>query len=417
MTRRSKATPFEPLKVLSERAAADGKSEIKRCAKCLMVETNETMTFDEDGVCNICQSFEDREQWNAAEKEEEFREIIEQYRGKHLYDAVVPFSGGKDSAWVAYVLTRKYKMKILLATYDSNFRRPTHLQNVDRLVRELNVDHVTFRSRQDVIIKTMQESMKRKGDFCWFCHTGVCSFPMKAAMHHKTPLIVWGEPNSEYAVYTRYQAASRRLGEEPEGNERAFNRMMNLGINAEDMAGYIEGVEERDMEPYRFPRYDELEELRSLGLRNVCLGDYQLWEPIKQIETLKAEIGWESAPVEGLHPMYDGEKVECFLQGSRDYLRYIKRGYSRTNQRANAEIRRGDLPREEALVQEEHDSRRPVSLPVITDFMDMTEERFNEIAAAHSIAPWVYDPSVAEDGEPLPDHEYWKKELRKHVED
>jgi hypothetical protein len=115
--------------------------------------------------------------------------------------------------------------------------------------------------------------------------------------------------------------------------------------------------------------------------------------------------------------MYGGEKVECFLQGTRDYLRFIKRGYSRTNQRANAEIRRGVLSREEALEQEEYDKRKPASLPLITDFMGMTEERFNDIAAAHSIAPWVYDASVAEEGEPLPDHEYWQRELRKHVTD
>ena len=417
MTRQTKSIPFTPMEVLSTRARENGKSDIMSCTKCLMVETNETMTFDEEGSCNICQSFEEREQWDSGDRENEFNTIIEEYRGKHPYDAIVPFSGGKDSAWVAYVLTRKYNLKILLATYDSNFRRPGHLQNVDRLVRELNVDHITFRSRQDVIIKTMQEAHKRKGDFCWFCHTGVCAFPIKAAMQHKTPLIIWGEPNSEYAVYTRYQAAPRRLGSEPEGNERAFNRMMNLGINAEDMEGYLEGVDPRDLEPYRFPRYDELEELRGLGLRNVCLGDYQLWDPIKQIAILEEEIGWESTPVEGLHPMYSGEKVECFLQGSRDYLRYIKRGYSRTNQRANAEIRRGDLSREEGLEQEEYDKRKPASLPLVADFMGMTEERFNDIAATHSIAPWVYDAEAAEEGEPLPDHEYWEKELRKHVSD
>jgi len=413
MTRRSKAEQFEPLPILSERAAAGGKKDIKRCTRCLMVETNETMTFDEHGVCNICQSFADRDGWNPVAREDEFREIIEQYRGKFMYDAVVPFSGGKDSAWVAYVLARKYKLKLLLATYDSNFRRPGHLQNIDRLVRALNVDHVTFRSRQDIIIKTMLEANKRKGDFCWFCHTGVCAFPMKAAMQYKTPLIVWGEPNSEYAVYTRYQASPRRLGAEPEGNERAFNRMMNLGINAEDMVGYLEGVDPRDLEPYRFPRYEELQELRDMGLRNVCLGDYQPWDPIRQIATLQAEIGWETAEVEGLHPMYAGEKVECFLQGARDYLRFIKRGYSRTNQRANAEIRRGVLTRDEGLEQEKYDKRKPASLPLVLNYMGLSEEEFHAIAASHSIAPWVFDPSDVEDGKPLPDHEHWEDVLRR----
>ena len=54
--------------------------------------------------------------------------------------------------------------------------------------------------------------------------------------------------------------------------------------------------------------------------------------------------------VENLHPRYHYEKVECYLQGSRDYLRFIKRGYSRTMQRANIDIRNGVLSREEAEV-------------------------------------------------------------------
>lgn len=412
MTRQAKSEPFQPMTVLKNRAKEKGKNELRRCSKCIMVETNETMTFDENGVCNICRSFCDRDDWDLQKKEKDLVHIIDQYRGKYAYDAIVPFSGGKDSSWVAYVLARKYKMKILLATYDSNFRRPYHLQNIDRLVRELNVDHITFRSRQDVIKKTMLETLKRKGDFCWFCHTGVCSFPMKAAMMYKVPLIVWGEPNSEYAVYTRYEADARRVGEEPEGNERAFNRMMNLCINAEDMYGFIDGVEERDLEPFRFPRYEEMEELRCLNYRNICLGDYHKWDPIRQIEILEKELGWKSVEVEGLHPMYGGEKVECYLQGARDYLRFIKRGYSRTNQRANAEIRRGVLSREEALEQEKYDARKPASLPVVLDFLGITEEEFNHIASTHSISPWVYNPNVAQKGPPLEDHEKWKEELK-----
>ena len=111
-----------------------------------MVETNETMSFDDNGVCNICNSFSERDNWDKSKKEEDFIKIIEEYRGKFQYDAIVPFSGGKDSAWVAHQLVKKYNLKILLVTYDSNFRRPIHLRNIDRLVRKLGVDHVTHRS-------------------------------------------------------------------------------------------------------------------------------------------------------------------------------------------------------------------------------------------------------------------------------
>ncbi len=388
-----------------------GVKNIRICTKCIMAETNETMTFDEDGVCNICNSFSERDKWDSEKKEKELVSIIEKYRGKFQYDAIVPFSGGKDSAWVAYLLVKKYKMKILLVTYDSNFRRPVHLRNIDRLVRKLGVDHVTHRSDQKVIKKTMLEALKRKGDFCWFCHTGVVTFPVRAAIMYKTPLLIWGEPNSEYAVYTRYEINERRVGDEPEGNERSFNRMMNLGVNAEDMFGFIDGVDQRDMEPYRFPNGEELEGIQKAGFRNICLGDYHEWDPIKQIKILEDELGWEASPVEGLHGYFSGEKVECYLQGARDYLRYIKRGYSRSNQRSNAEIRRGVLTRDEALEMAEYDARVPASLKTLLEFLDITEEEFNEIAMAQTISPWYYDSENAEVGPKLPDQDYWETEL------
>jgi len=411
MTKQAEKIPFKPSHTLKERAMKKSVNKIKECTKCLMVETNETMEFDDDGICNICNSFTEREKWDKEKKEKELVSIIEKYRGKFQYDAIVPFSGGKDSAWVAYVLVKKYKLKILLATYDSNFRRPMHLRNIDRLVRSLGVDHVTHRADQKVIKKTMLETLKRKGDFCWFCHTGVVIFPLKAAMMYKTPLVIWGEPNSEYAVYSKYEINERRVGEEPEGNERTHNRMFNLGINAEDMHGFIDGVDLRDLEPYRFPTENELSEIRKSGFRNICLGDYHEWDPIRQINTLKEEIGWTPTEVEGLHPYFAGEKVECFLQGTRDYLRYIKRGYSRTNQRANAEIRRGVLSRDDALEMSKYDTRKPKSLKTLVDFLDITEDEFNEIAMAQTISPWYYDPDKVEEGPALTDQNYWETEL------
>ena len=42
------------------------------------------------------------------------------------------------------------------------------------------------------------------------------------------------------------------------------------------------------------------------------------------------ELGWRGDEVEGVPPGYAYEKVECAMQGVRDYLKYIKRGFART---------------------------------------------------------------------------------------
>lgn len=390
MTRRAKAEQFELGDVIRRRTheLVDPSRELRRCTKCLMTETEQTLTFDEQGVCNICQNARERINeidWNA--REEELRGILEEYRGKYAYDAIVPFGGGKDSSWTAYTLVRKFGLKVLLVTFSQNFRRKVHMNNLDKVVRGLGCDHVTVKANEDVIRLTMLESLKRKGDFCWFCHVGCVTSPFKAALSHGVPLVIWGEPSSDYAGgYYGYKEMNP-------ADERWFNRMINLSINAEDMQGFIPpdaDVDPRDFDILKMPDRTLIE---NANIRSIHLGDYIQWDAIRQIKVLNEELGWEPTETENLHPHYYGEKIDCFLQGTRDYLRYIKRGYSRTNQRANLEIRSGELSREEALQMESYDAQRPQSLDVVLDYLGIDEEEFTRIAENHSIYPHVHDPS------------------------
>ncbi|MDJ0893596.1 MAG: N-acetyl sugar amidotransferase [Alphaproteobacteria bacterium] len=406
MTRKTKPIPFEPMTVVSRRseALASDKRAVRRCKKCLTPETEQTVTFDDDGICNMCQVADERDHaidWDARRKE--LDEIIEQHRGKYRFDAIVPFSGGKDSTWVAYVLRKRYDLKLLLVTFDSHFRRPGHLRNVDEVVRKLGCEHVVFRADETVIRKTMLESLKRKGDFCWFCHNGIVTSPFKAALMFKVPLIIWGEPPSEYSGgYYNYKSKSPP-------DERWLNRQVNLGINAEDMLGFIDGVEMRDMEPFKMPPW---EDLKAMNVSSIHLGDYLKWDAPRIYETIHRELGWQMAEVENLHPRYHYEKVECFLQGTRDYLRFIKRGYSRTTQRANLDIRNGELKREEAEQMIAYDAQRPASLDIILNYLGISEEEFMNIARTHQIYPHVHDPETVRRAQNrLPDHALWEERL------
>lgn len=406
MTRRTAPTKFNVTNTVRRRSEALRKSDvdIKYCTSCLVAETEQSVTFDEDGVCNICQVAQERDEKISWDKrEEELKEIINSYRGKHPYDAIVPFSGGKDSAWTAYVLVRHYGLNVLLTTFDSNFRRPGHLQNLDRVVRALGCEHVTHRASQRIIKKTMLESLRRKGDFCWYCHTGVVAFPFKAALMYETPLIIWGEPGSEYSGgYYNYNTKTPP-------DERWFNRQINLSINAEDMVGFIDDATVRDLEPFRLPPWEKMQEA---GVTSIHLGDYIKWDAPEQYKILNRELGWEMSEVENLHPRYHYEKVECFLQGTRDYLRFIKRGSARTAQRANLDIRNGILSREEAEEMIQYDMQRPQSLNVILGYLGISEDEFMDIALAHQIYPNVHDPEMIRPAQKaLDDQKMWQERL------
>lgn len=371
------------------------------CSRCMLPETHETIVFDAQGVCNVCRGQEyKQEKVDWAKRKQELHELIDKHRGKRDYDCIVPFSGGKDSTFTLYNLVVEHRLKPLVVQFDHGFMRPNLRANNERTFKKLGVDTLSFRPNWHVVRKLMLESLKRKGDFCWHCHTGIFSYPMQLAVKFDIPLLFWGEPSAEYTSYYSY--------EEPEEvDEKRFNRFVNLGINAEDMQGMVAGLTARDVAPFRYPA---LKDLRRVGVRSVCLGSYIPWDVKKQVELIRSELGWEGDKVEGVPGEYPYEKIECFLQGVRDYLKFIKRGYGRTAHLASIDIRNGRLDRAtaERLVAE-NDGKRPASLDLFLNYLDISEEEFNAIALTHVISPWTPAMDKMPKGEPLPDAEKWDR--------
>ena len=375
---------------------------LRTCSKCLLPETHESIVFDEDGVCSVCKQIEYKNtkiDWDT--REVELEDLIERYRGKYDYDCIVPFSGGKDSTYTLYVLVAKYKLKPLVVRFDHGFLRPTVLANTERAIKKLGVDFLHFRPNWHVVQKLMRETLKRKGDFCWHCHTGVFSYPMHIAVKFKVPLVFWGEPSAEYTSYYGYD-------EPEEVDERRFNRFVNLGITAEDMLGMLdETITLRDLKPFTYP---DVKDLRALNFRSVCLGSYIPWDPRRHAEIIARELGWQEAIVEGVPGDYGYEKIECAMQGVRDYLKFVKRGFGRTTHLASIDIRNGRITREQGVkLVEENDGKRPASLDVFLEYVGMTEAEFIEIARAQAVTPYVHDFGRTKQGPELPDQKVWDR--------
>lgn len=377
--------------------------ELKRCTRCVTPETHETVTFDNKGVCSICTQIDYKEanvDWKK--KKEELTELIEKYRGKYDYDCIIPFSGGKDSTWTLHYLVKEYKIKPLVVRFDHGFLRPNLDENTKKIQRILGVDFHHFTPNWKVVQKLMLQSFLEKGDFCWHCHTGIFSYPMQVAMRYNTPLIFWGEPSSEYTSYYSY--------EQPEEvDEKRFNRYVNLGINADDMYYRLNGtVDKRDLKPYSYP---PLADLRKLQYRSVCLGSYIPWDAKAQVDIIKKELDWSGDLVENVPEQYDYEKIECYMQGVRDYIKYIKRGYTRPTHLASIDIRHHRMTREEGLDQlKEYEGKRPPSLDLFLDFVGLTEKEFLDIAESHMVSPYHHERDKIQPGQKMPDFDKWSRD-------
>ena len=357
---------------------------MKICSNCVMPETSETLIFDKDKKCSVCTQIKQKEAINWKQREESLDLLIDQYRGKYEYDCIVPFSGGKDSTFTLWYLVTQKKLKPLVIRFDHNFYRKNHELNVQKVVSKLGVDFINYKTNFEIVKKTMMESLIRRGDFCWHCHVGVSALPINIAIEKKVPLIFFGEPSSEYSSYNDYEEM------EEMDNER-FNKVSNLGINAEDMYEMIkerypeQQINIRDLKPYMFPNPRELVENK---IKSRFLGNYIFWDVREQVEIIKKELGWQGDNVEGIPQDYDYEKIECMMQGVRDYIKFLKRGFGRTAHLTSIDIRNNRMDRDKALeLCKMYDGKKPKSLDLFLKIIKISENEFYDIVQKHIVSP------------------------------
>lgn len=380
-----------------------GKTEMQKCSVCLLPQTHETITFNDKGICSVCGNLEIKLKVSWESRRAELDTLIAEKRSLNKdYDCVIPFSGGKDSTFSLHFVVNELKLKPLVTSFDHGFYRPKILENRNKVLKKLGVDFVSFTPNWKLVRKLMLISLRDKGDFCWHCHTGISSYPFQVAIEKDIPLIIWGESSTEYTNYYKTQEF-HNIGED------SYNKIANLGISADDMQFRLNGeFSMRDLKPFSFP---SKRDVLSKGISSFPLGNYIKWDTKKQVEIIKSSLGWEGDQVEGVPPDYDYEKIECMMQGMRDYLKYRKRGYSRTTHLVAMDLRNGKLSKDEAsrLILD-FEGQKPYSINMFLDMLDLDEDELEEIIKDQIIAPW--DGKIPVKIGPKPkDYEVWKNTL------
>jgi len=390
---------------------------MQQCTSCLLPETHETIKYDKNGSCNICeQHIYKNEIIDWSEKKTQLNDIVLKYKNKYSYDCIVPFSGGKDSTYTLWYLRKVLNLKCLVVSFDHGFYRPKVLQNREKVFKILGVDFLNFTPNWELVKRLMLESLIRKGDFCWHCHSGIFSYPMHIAIKFNVPLIIWGETQAEYTAYYSYKDTE---DETEEVDETRFNRFVNLGISADDMKHMIntEGIDERDFEPFVYPKIDEL---KKIDFRSICLGSYISWDVKEQIKIIKKDLDWEEDLNAGIPPQYGYEKIECQVQGIRDYIRFLKRGYGRTAHLVAMDLRNKRISKDEAsMLIKKYDAKKPEALNKFLDILNISEDEFNSIVLRQAVSPHTPDFNIIKTGDKLPDSDLWseKTQLSRNIVD
>ncbi|HDZ00171.1 MAG TPA: hypothetical protein ENH52_01720 [Nitrospirae bacterium] len=178
---------------------------MKRCISCIIPETFPGARINSAGVCSICTRF--NEQNGIIPSLEKLRTklngIIDKNKGKNpKYDALIAYSGGKDSTFLIYTLKVKYNLNILAFTFDNSFISEHTFSNIKSVLNKLDVDHIIFKPRYGLITKIFAASaddpiypvslLKFGSSVCISCIRMVNNLSLKTAIEKNIPMVMLG---------------------------------------------------------------------------------------------------------------------------------------------------------------------------------------------------------------------------------
>ncbi len=348
---------------------------IRYCTRCVMPETKPDLFIDDQGVCSACRYFERRQKIDWGARREQLLNILDRYRSKDgtNYDCLIPVSGGKDSHTQALRML-EFGMNPLCVTATTDKLSTIGRHNIENL-KALGVDYIEVTANPPVRRKINRLALVQVGDISWPEHVTIFTIPVRIAVQHNIPLIIWGENSqNEYggpAEDAENNTLTRRWLEE-------FGGL--LGLRVSDLIGQ-DGIEPKHLIQYTYPSDADL---KRVGVTALFLGYYLPWDGWQHALIAQAH-GFETyhQAVEGSLVNY--ENLDNCQTGIHDYFKFLKYGFGRATDLACLHVRRGRLARQDAIgLVKKHDGKFPwvylgCPLEEILRDIDMTLEKFIKV--------------------------------------
>jgi hypothetical protein len=183
----------------------EGPKEMKVfCIRCGLPENFPGVRFDENKVCNFCLDFKGDE--NQQKRKEEYRArfelLVKELKGRSQYDALMCYSGGKDSTHTLAILKQEYGLSVLALSFDNGFLPDQTLKNIRTVVEQLRVDHILLKPRFDILARIFHscarddvyppKALERASSICTSCMGLIKYSALRLALEKNIPFVGYG---------------------------------------------------------------------------------------------------------------------------------------------------------------------------------------------------------------------------------
>lgn len=317
---------------------------MKYCIKCVMPETRPGITFDEQGICSACQTYEYRKTIDYEARFKELEQICDLHRGRNgkgKYDCMIAVSGGKDSHYQVYMFKEVLKMNPLLVSVEDNFPMTKAGQkNIKNISETFGCDILSLKPNIKAQKIISRNTFERYGKPTYFLDRYIYTYPLHMAVLHKTPLLVYGENvGFEYGGHDAKDTYSAK---------EQINNGVGSGIDIQEILSY--GVNLEDLNFFNAPEnIDEIEP--------IYLGYFVDWNSYSNYIFAKSR-GFSDLTHEWsrTHHAENFDQVDSRAYLVHAWMKYPKFGHASATDYAARFIRYGMISRNEALeIVKKHD--------------------------------------------------------------
>ena len=121
------------------------KREYQICRHCVLDTSDEDIKFDDHGVCQSCNEYEQRvlPWWNHGKgHEEELKKLIADIKksgeGKE-YDCIIGMSGGLDSSYLLHKAVKDWGLRPFVFHIDAGWDLPETVNNIKKITSKLGI--------------------------------------------------------------------------------------------------------------------------------------------------------------------------------------------------------------------------------------------------------------------------------------
>lgn len=346
----------------------------KYCKKCVMPSTRPGITFNQDGVCSACQSYENRQytDWNA--RWSELETICNKFRGMNGpdgYDCMVAVSGGKDSHFQVYLLKTVMGMNPLLVTVEDNFPMTVAGQhNLKNISEAFGCDVVAMKPNIKAQKSVMKYTFEKYGKPTYFIDRYIYTYPLHMALKFNTPLLVYGEN-----VSWEYGGVGTDVVETYSAKGQITNGVGG-GIDTQELIDAT-GISRKDLNFFEPPCGDDLDKLDP-----IYVSYFTQWNSFKNYEIAK-RYGFHDLTHEWhrTHHVEQMDQIDSRAYLVHSWLKYPKFGHASATDYTARMVRYGMLTREQAveLVKNHDHALDPLCVRDFCQFAGYSEPQFWEI--------------------------------------